>query len=163
MLFYFIISYFILLDDCASNPCLHGGNCTDLVNSFQCACPEGFAGLRCESRQDLCSNSVCGAGRCVPDYVYNTYRCVCPDGFYSGASSLLVSHFENFISVPLNMNSVQFNSIQLRLSNRKLYDHCIKQDFEHWSGQIFTKSNPSSPNASQPREKQLQGWAGWKI
>lgn len=25
-------------DECASNPCLHSGNCTDLINDFLCDC-----------------------------------------------------------------------------------------------------------------------------
>ena len=29
------------IDDCESNPCQHGGTCTDLVNGFSCDCPPG--------------------------------------------------------------------------------------------------------------------------
>lgn len=36
------------MDECASNPCLHGGQCHDLPNKFQCVCDVAFAGARCE-------------------------------------------------------------------------------------------------------------------
>lgn len=36
------------IDECASDPCLHGGRCQDLRNGFRCACPLAFAGPRCE-------------------------------------------------------------------------------------------------------------------
>ena len=29
------------IDECASNPCFNGGNCTDLVNSYNCSCEPG--------------------------------------------------------------------------------------------------------------------------
>ena len=36
------------IDECASNPCLNRGTCTDLVNGFNCSCAPGFQGTRCE-------------------------------------------------------------------------------------------------------------------
>jgi hypothetical protein len=35
------------INDCAPNPCLNGGACTDGVNSFTCACTGGFTGTTC--------------------------------------------------------------------------------------------------------------------
>ncbi|XP_060922700.1 protein Z, vitamin K-dependent plasma glycoprotein b [Limanda limanda] len=37
-------------DQCEPNPCLHAGNCTDLVGGFQCSCPAPFSGTRCGRR-----------------------------------------------------------------------------------------------------------------
>ncbi|CAC5417435.1 unnamed protein product [Mytilus coruscus] len=33
---------------CNDNPCLNGGVCSVGVNTFQCKCPTGYSGLRCE-------------------------------------------------------------------------------------------------------------------
>lgn len=32
------------VDECASNPCMNGGSCTDLQNGFRCTCPQGTSG-----------------------------------------------------------------------------------------------------------------------
>ena len=32
------------VNECASNPCQHGGTCEDQVNWFNCSCPIGFTG-----------------------------------------------------------------------------------------------------------------------
>ena len=42
------------LDECASNPCLNNGTCTDLENGFLCRCPPEWNGTVCaepKSRQ----------------------------------------------------------------------------------------------------------------
>ncbi|MBO7007802.1 MAG: HYR domain-containing protein, partial [Pseudomonadales bacterium] len=36
-------------DECAPNPCLNGGACSDLVASFSCSCTSEFAGNLCET------------------------------------------------------------------------------------------------------------------
>ncbi|CAF1683348.1 unnamed protein product, partial [Adineta ricciae] len=35
------------LDECASNPCLNNGTCTDLENGFLCRCPPEWNGTVC--------------------------------------------------------------------------------------------------------------------
>ncbi|PNJ50112.1 CRB1 isoform 1, partial [Pongo abelii] len=36
------------IDECASDPCVNGGLCQDLLNKFQCLCDIAFAGEHCE-------------------------------------------------------------------------------------------------------------------
>jgi len=33
---------------CASNPCQHGGTCTEDLNQYICTCPNGISGVNCE-------------------------------------------------------------------------------------------------------------------
>lgn len=37
-------------NECESNPCSNGGTCLDRVGEFQCVCPVGYAGQRCETQ-----------------------------------------------------------------------------------------------------------------
>ena len=39
----------IEIDECASNPCQFGGNCTDLINGYNCTCSDGYMGALCET------------------------------------------------------------------------------------------------------------------
>ncbi|KAK2169270.1 hypothetical protein NP493_1196g00053 [Ridgeia piscesae] len=75
-------------DECAENPCLYGGTCTDKENDFSCACPDGFAGKKCEMRPtpgSLCSLDPCGGkGVCLEDYTTSKARCICQPGYTSG-------------------------------------------------------------------------------
>ena len=40
---------FTEIDECASNPCQFGGNCTDLINGYNCTCSDGYMGVLCET------------------------------------------------------------------------------------------------------------------
>ena len=46
---YFFFHFESDIDECASNPCLNDGTCTDRVNSFTCGCVLGFRGTRCQT------------------------------------------------------------------------------------------------------------------
>lgn len=37
------------IDECLSEPCLNGANCTDAVNSYSCTCAAGYTGEICET------------------------------------------------------------------------------------------------------------------
>lgn len=39
------------VNECASNPCLHGSTCIDHANSFTCNCATGYTGTQCETGQ----------------------------------------------------------------------------------------------------------------
>ncbi len=36
------------IDECASDPCLHGATCVDLVGGVGCTCASGWTGDFCE-------------------------------------------------------------------------------------------------------------------
>ncbi|CAB0039615.1 unnamed protein product [Trichogramma brassicae] len=70
----------INIDECAGNPCLNGGTCTDLINGFKCKCADGFAGVHCQINVDDCASSPCRNGGTCHDSVAR-YTCECPAGF----------------------------------------------------------------------------------
>ena len=48
---YFIKCYIAFSDinECASNPCQHGGTCEDEANRYHCQCSPGYTGFMCET------------------------------------------------------------------------------------------------------------------
>ena len=72
------------IDECVSDPCLHGGKCTDDINGYTCKCPVQYLG-------DTCSHHVCDddqsacldGGEC---YVQDgKAMCLCPAAFSGDA------------------------------------------------------------------------------
>ena len=37
------------IDDCADQPCEHGGSCGDAVNDYTCNCVPGYTGRNCST------------------------------------------------------------------------------------------------------------------
>ncbi|XP_058998330.1 protein crumbs homolog 2 [Mustela lutreola] len=68
------------VDECASQPCLHGGRCQDLPNGFQCHCPDGYTGLACQEDVDECLSEPCLHGGTCDDTVAG-YVCRCPEAW----------------------------------------------------------------------------------
>lgn len=51
------------INECLSNPCKNGGNCTDLLAAYSCTCPDEYDGPQCEIlRQVTCENQPCRSG-----------------------------------------------------------------------------------------------------
>ena len=44
-------TFFTDINECDSDPCFNNGTCVDKPNSFNCSCPQGFIGNRCETGQ----------------------------------------------------------------------------------------------------------------
>ncbi|CAH1798747.1 unnamed protein product [Owenia fusiformis] len=68
------------INDCASNPCLNSGTCTDGDNSYTCTCISGYEGLYCDVDTDECSSNPCLNGGTCTDEV-NGYTCTCVPGY----------------------------------------------------------------------------------
>ena len=65
------------IDECASNPCLHGGNCIDMVNGFRCECDgTGFSGQTCSENIDECLANPCEHGSRCNDTL-GSFSCLC--------------------------------------------------------------------------------------
>lgn len=63
------------IDECAPAPCLNGGACADGLNSFTCACVNGFTGPTCAVPPTSCS-AIATANGAAPSGIYT----VDPDG-----------------------------------------------------------------------------------
>jgi hypothetical protein len=81
------------VDDCASSPCLHGGVCTDGVDTFSCVCPMGFSGATCAKPVlpgDVCASNPClHGGSCLGRN--GGYACTCAAGFAGSTCSSRVN------------------------------------------------------------------------
>ena len=75
------------INECApseGNPCQHGGNCTDGVNAFTCACAPGYSGGTCGTNIDECAPNPCKNGGNCTDGV-NAFACACAAGWTGDA------------------------------------------------------------------------------
>ncbi|XP_015999698.2 sushi, nidogen and EGF-like domain-containing protein 1 isoform X2 [Rousettus aegyptiacus] len=68
------------IDECLSQPCLHGGSCQDRVAGYLCACSPGREGARCELETDECQAQPCRNGGSCRD-LPGAFVCQCPAGF----------------------------------------------------------------------------------
>ena len=92
------------INECASNPCMNGGECTDsstnpdlvAIDMFLCECSRGFengdAG-RCELEQNECESFPCANGAVCDDVssadlAPGTYQCTCVVGYLNGMCDL---------------------------------------------------------------------------
>ncbi|XP_029939115.1 protein crumbs homolog 1 isoform X2 [Salarias fasciatus] len=64
---------------CEPNPCLNGGECQDLFNTYNCSCTEGWAGRHCNFFRDTCASNPCVHGNCSINGL--TYECACDFGY----------------------------------------------------------------------------------
>ncbi|XP_078025025.1 protein crumbs homolog 1 isoform X2 [Epinephelus lanceolatus] len=64
---------------CEPNPCLNGGECQDLFNTYNCSCAAGWAGRRCGFFTNTCASSPCVHGNCSVKGL--TYECTCEFGY----------------------------------------------------------------------------------
>ncbi|GLG99745.1 uncharacterized protein GBIM_06139 [Gryllus bimaculatus] len=69
-------------NDCVQGACHNGGTCIDRVGGFECSCPPGFVGPRCEGDINECLSNPCssyGTQDCVQ--LVNNYHCNCKPGY----------------------------------------------------------------------------------
>ncbi|XP_058550158.1 protein crumbs homolog 2 isoform X2 [Neofelis nebulosa] len=71
------------VDECLSEPCLHGGTCDNTVAGYTCWCPETWGGHDCSVRLTGCQGHTCPpAATCIPTFKsgLHSYACRCPPG-----------------------------------------------------------------------------------
>lgn len=68
-------------NDCASDPCVNGGACVEFPGQgmFNCSCPLGYTGARCETNVNDCADNPCQNGNCTDGI--NSYMCQCDIGW----------------------------------------------------------------------------------
>ncbi|XP_058890753.1 protein crumbs homolog 1-like isoform X2 [Acipenser ruthenus] len=77
---------------CTPNPCLTGGSCEDLFNLFNCTCPAGWAGLKCDINIDECASNPCIHGNCADKTL--SYECDCDPGYTGKSCELEIDECE---------------------------------------------------------------------
>lgn len=71
------------MDECLSEPCLHGGTCEDTVAGYICGCPEAWGGPDCSVPLTGCQGHTCPpTATCIPTFEsgVHSYTCRCPPG-----------------------------------------------------------------------------------
>ena len=71
------------MEECLSDPCLHGGTCSDTVAGYICRCPETWGGRDCSVQLTGCQGHTCPlAATCIPTFEsgVHSYVCHCPPG-----------------------------------------------------------------------------------
>jgi Notch-like protein len=86
----------INVDDCVPGACHNNGTCVDRVGGFECRCPPGFVGPRCEGDINECLSIPCsskGTQDCVK--LVNNYVCNCKPGYMGHHCEMKVNFCES--------------------------------------------------------------------
>uniref|UniRef100_A0A8R1XQU3 Uncharacterized protein n=1 Tax=Onchocerca volvulus TaxID=6282 RepID=A0A8R1XQU3_ONCVO len=67
-------------DPCIPNPCQHNATCTQVKDTFECACTSGFEGALCANDIDECMATPC-KNDAICMNTLGSFICLCKDGF----------------------------------------------------------------------------------
>ncbi|XP_052789666.1 protein jagged-1b-like [Mya arenaria] len=68
------------MKSCDSSPCLNGGRCSNIPESYTCDCPEIWKGSRCENVAHVCARNPCVNYEECEDGA-DMYTCICLPGW----------------------------------------------------------------------------------
>lgn len=71
------------VDECRSQPCLHGGSCQDHVAGYLCLCGRGYEGAHCELGKrplGVTAEGTGGPGTATLPQSFLPWMGLCPDG-----------------------------------------------------------------------------------
>jgi len=71
------------VNECLSEPCLNGANCTDLVASYRCTCTSAYVGRTCATPYCVVNNPCRNGATC-----YGDGQCRCRPGFVGADCSI---------------------------------------------------------------------------
>lgn len=70
------------IQECASNPCLNNGVCSEpFLNMYICSCQLGYTGIHCEIPIRVCDSQPCLNGGICTQFGPYSFQCSCPNGF----------------------------------------------------------------------------------
>uniref|UniRef100_A0A8D0GFF0 Cubilin n=1 Tax=Sphenodon punctatus TaxID=8508 RepID=A0A8D0GFF0_SPHPU len=123
------------INECFSNPCQNGGNCTDEVNGYFCQCTNTWTGPQCQTPQQVCGESLSGLS-----------------GSFSYPNNPSSERYDHQVScawvIRTTFNKIlriTFPFFQLEESNRCNYDFLQIHDGESASAHMIGKYCGSSP------------------
>ncbi|XP_030635897.1 protein Z, vitamin K-dependent plasma glycoprotein b isoform X2 [Chanos chanos] len=68
-------------DQCASNPCQHGGTCKDKIGGYKCTCSEKYSGVNCERDKSECHSEGPLSCEHFCEPTYESFVCYCAHGY----------------------------------------------------------------------------------
>lgn len=86
------------------------GNCTDDIDYWECSCPEGRMGKRCEKDVDECASAPCinDAYNCT--HGLNEIRCNCTSGFEGYYCEIDINECESSPCITKDVNATCFDN-----------------------------------------------------
>ncbi|XP_060065433.1 EGF-like repeat and discoidin I-like domain-containing protein 3 [Ylistrum balloti] len=136
-------------DQCKSNPCEHGGTCTDNLNDFSCKCTQAYGGDRCET---LCSMNAFGVDqnvKLIPDaqisahLTYSTYNA--HDGRLNSNSGWIGNGSGSYLQVDLGNVTRVFGIATQSYRSSSYYTLTYQVTYSR-DGNIFTNATGASGN-----------------
>jgi hypothetical protein len=79
-----------LINNCATNPCQHGGSCSNGVGTYTCSCTAGYTGTNCASLVNTCASNPCQNGGNCTNINGVSYTCTCATGYTGTNCATLV-------------------------------------------------------------------------